>query len=388
MAKSTAEFDIIIYGATGFTGRLVAEYLIANAGNAKWAMAGRSAEKLAEVRDLIGAPADTPLIVADAANSTQLNAMVARAKVILTTVGPYQLYGNELVAACAASGTDYVDLCGEPTWMRHMIDAHAAAAQASGARIVFSCGFDSIPFDLGVLFLQNAIIAETGAPAARIKGRVRKMVGGASGGTVASMKATMAAAARDFSLLGLLKNPFALTPGFEGPAQPLGLMPEHDSVTGLWAAPFIMAPINTKNVHRTNALLNHRYGTDFKYDEMMFTSIGDVGKAMAEGIAKMNPFGDQQSLKPGDGPSKEERENGHYDILFIAEDTRGKPWKAAVKGDRDPGYGSTSKMIAEAALCLCETESQGGFWTPGAVMGDALLTRLPQKAGLSFSLET
>ena len=388
MAKSTAEFDIIIYGATGFTGRLVAEYLIANAGRAKWAMAGRSAEKLAEVRDLIGAPADTPLIVADAANPAQLEAMVARAKVILTTVGPYQLYGNELVAACASSGTDYVDLCGEPTWMRQMIDAHTAAAQASGARIVFSCGFDSIPFDLGVLFLQNAIIAETGAPAARIKGRVRKMVGGASGGTVASMKATMAAAARDFSLLGLLKNPFALTPGFEGPPQPMGLMPEHDSTTGLWAAPFIMAPINTKNVHRTNALHNHRYGTDFKYDEMMFTSIGDVGKAMAEGIAKMNPFSDQQSLKPGDGPSKEERENGHYDILFIAEDTSGKTWKAAVTGDRDPGYGSTCKMIAEAALCLCDTASAGGIWTPGAVMGDALLARLPQKAGLSFSLET
>jgi short subunit dehydrogenase-like uncharacterized protein len=387
MAKASAEFDVIVYGATGFTGRLVAEYLLAHAGSAKWAMAGRSAEKLAEVRDLIGAPADTPLVVADAADGQQLAAMVARAKVILTTVGPYQLYGNELVAACAASGTDYVDLCGEPTWMRLMIDAHAAAAEASGARIVFSCGFDSIPFDLGVLFLQNAIIAETGAPAPRIKGRVRKMVGGASGGTIASMKATMAAAAKDMRLLGLLKNPFALTPGFEGPSQPMGLIPEYDATTQMWAAPFVMAPINTKNVHRTNALLNHRYGTDFKYDEMMLTTMGDVGKAMAEGIAKMNPFNAQSSLKPGEGPSKEERENGYYDIVFIAEGADGKIWKAAVKGDRDPGYGSTSKIIAEAALCLCDTPSAGGIWTPGAVMGAALLERLPQRAGLTFTHE-
>ncbi len=388
MTEAAAEFDLIVYGATGFTGRLVAEYLIKNAAGARWAMAGRSDEKLAEVRDLINAPADTPLIVADAAKPAQLEAMVARAKVILTTVGPYQLYGNELVAACARSGTDYVDLCGEPTWMRLMIDAHAAAAAESGARIVFSCGFDSIPFDLGVLFLQTAIIAETGAPAARIKCRVRKMVGGASGGTVASMKATMAAAAKDLRLLGLLKNPFALTPGFEGPAQPLGLMPEYDAASQMWAAPFVMAPINTKNVHRTNALLGHRYGVDFKYDEMVFTTMGDVGKAMAEGIAKMNPFSSQESLKPGDGPSLEERENGYYNIAFIAEGVGGKTWTATVKGDRDPGYGSTSKIIAEAALCLVETGSAGGIWTPGAVMGEALLARLPHKAGLTFTLDT
>jgi short subunit dehydrogenase-like uncharacterized protein len=380
-----SEFDVIVYGATGFTGRLVAEYLCGRPG-VRWAMAGRSADKLAEVRDLIGAPADTPLVVADSSEEAALAAMVARTKVVLTTVGPYQLYGNELVAACAKAGTDYVDLCGEPAWMRHMIDAHHETAKASGARITFSCGFDSIPFDLGVLFLQDIVRAETGAPAPRVKGRVRKMQGGASGGTIASMKATMAAAAKDLSILGLLRDPFALTPGFKGPSQPMGIMPEYDKDTGMWAAPFVMAPINTKNVHRTNALLGHAYGEDFKYDEMLFTSIGDAGKAMAHAIAKMNPFGDS-GLQPGEGPSLEERTNGFYDILFTAECADGRTFKASVKGDRDPGYGSTSKMIAEAALCLAETQSDGGVWTPGAVMGHTLMTRLTANAGLMFMRE-
>jgi short subunit dehydrogenase-like uncharacterized protein len=382
-----AEFDVVIYGATGFTGRLVAEYLITNARGKRWAMAGRSAEKLAEVRDLIGAPVDTPLIVADASDESSLAAMCARTQVVLTTVGPYQLYGNELVATCARAGTGYVDLCGEPAWMRHMIDAHGEAAKASGAKIVFSCGFDSIPFDLGVLFLQDIVKAEAGAPAPRIKGRVRKMQGTFSGGTAASMKATMAAAAKDFSVVGLLKNPFALTPGFEGPSQPMGLMPEYDKATGMWAAPFIMAPINTKNVHRTNALLGHAYGEDFKYDEMLFTTIGDAGKAMAETIAKMNPMSDAKGPKPGEGPSKEERDNGFYEIVFIAEGPDGKTRKAVVKGDRDPGYGSTSKMIAEAAMLLAETKADGGFWTAGAIMGHPLIERLVEHAGLTFERE-
>eukprot|EP01041_Mallomonas_annulata_P021712 gene21712-41831_t len=247
------EFDIIVYGATGYTGRLVAEYLIGKSG-LKWAMAGRSADKLAEVRDLIGAPADTPLVVADASDPATLDAMAKRANVILTTVGPYQLYGNELVAACVANGTDYTDLCGEPAWMRQKIDAHDAAAKASGARICFSAGFDSIPFDLGVLMLQKHCIEKFGAPAPRVKGRVRAMAGKFSGGTAASLKATMAAAAKDPAVIGYLTNPFSLAGGFEGPTQPAGNKPEYDESLGSWATNFVMAPINTKNVHRTNAL--------------------------------------------------------------------------------------------------------------------------------------
>ena len=387
---ASREFDIIVYGATGFTGRLVAEYLTQHyAGRKdapKWAMAGRSAAKLAEVRDLIGAPADTPLVVADASDPATLDAMAARATVILTTVGPYQLYGNELVAACVKAGTAYADLCGEPGWMREMIDEHEAAAKASGARITFSCGFDSIPFDLGVHFLQAEAVKRHGKPAPRVKGRVRKMAGGASGGTIASLTETLKAVAKKPSLALLLKSSFALTPGFEGPSQPTGLFPEYDSATGTWTAPFVMAPINTKNVHRTNFLLGHAWGADLVYDEMVMTTIGDAGKAMAEAMAKANPFGESK-LKPGEGPSKEERENGFYDILFIGEYPDGTTVRASVQGDRDPGYGSTSKMLAETGIALLANKGDGGVWTPGALLGDALIARLTEHAGLTFQIE-
>ena len=390
MAKASAEFDVIVYGASGFTGRLVAEYLTAR-GIKGWAMAGRSAAKLAEVRDLIGAPANTPLVEADASDPASLTAMCNRARVILTTVGPYQIHGNELVAACAATGTDYVDLCGEPLWMREMIDAHNDAAKKSGARITFSCGFDSIPFDLGVWFLQQEAIKRHSKPAPRVKGRVRKMQGGASGGTIASLTETMKAVAAKPSLVGLLKSSFALTPGFEGPSQPTGLFPEYDSASGTWTAPFVMAAINTKNVHRTNFLLDHAYGEDFAYDEMMMTTAGEAGKAIAEGIAKAlksaNPFGDGPIPKQGEGPSKDERENGFYDILFFGEMGDGTTLCAAVSGDKDPGYGSTSKMIAESALALLENETAGGVFTPGAIIAAPLIKRLQAHAGLTFKMQ-
>ncbi len=381
------EFDIIVYGATGFTGRLVAEYLGETyPTDIKWAMAGRSLTKLEEVRDLIGAPAGTTLIAANSDDPASLRAMCERATVVISTVGPYQLYGSDLVAACAATGTAYVDLCGEPAWMRQMIDAHHDAARASGARIVFSCGFDSIPFDLGVLTLQQSAIARHGKPAPRVKGRVRVMKGGFSGGTAASLKATLAAAAKDPRIVALLTSPFALTPGFKGPHQPTGLIPEYDSSIGAWVAPFIMAPINTKNVHRTNFLLAEQYGADFVYDEMLVAGLGDLGKAAAEAIAKVNPLAGDKGPKPGEGPSKEERDAGHYDILFIGEYPDGARVECVVTGDRDPGYGSTSKMIAESALCLVQdVKGDGGIWTPGALMGDPLRKRLEAKAGLTFN---
>lgn len=380
------DFDIVIYGATGFTGRLVAEYLVqAYPTGLTWAMAGRSRTKLEEVRDLIGAPADTPLITADSADPASLRAMVERATVVISTVGPYQLYGSDLVAACAASGTAYVDLCGEPAWMRHMIDAHEGEATRTGARIVFSCGFDSIPFDLGVLTLQEAARARYGSPAPRVKGRVRTMKGTFSGGTAASLKATLAAAARDPGIVKLLTSPFALTPGFTGPHQPSGLIPEYDSTLQTWVAPFVMAPINTKNVHRTNFLLGEAYGADFVYDEMTVAGLGDMGKAAAEAIAKFNPFAGDKGPKPGEGPSKAERDEGHYDLLFAGIMPDGSRIDTVVTGDRDPGYGSTSKMIAEAAICLVrDVAGDGGIWTPGALMGAKLRDRLIAHAGLTF----
>jgi short subunit dehydrogenase-like uncharacterized protein len=380
------EFDIIVYGATGFTGRLIAEYLGGTGHGVSWAMAGRSLSKLEGVRDALGL--DVPLVTANADDPAGLRAMCDRARVVISAVGPYQLYGSELVAACAASGTGYVDLCGEPAWMRRMIDAHAAEAKATGARIVFSCGFDSVPFDLGVWTLQQEAIARYGKPFARVKGRVVEMKGTFSGGTFASAKATMAAAAKDPAVLKLMIDPFALTPGFEGPSQPKGLIPEYDEALHAWTAPFVMAAINTKNVHRTNALLGHAYGTDFRYDEMMVApGLGDIGKAAAEAIAKFNPIGGDKGPAPGEGPSLEERESGHYTIAFLGQAPGGEWLRATVTGDRDPGYGSTSKMIAESAICLLkDAPDDGGIWTPGALMAKPLVARLEAHAGVTFTI--
>ncbi|MCW3836099.1 saccharopine dehydrogenase family protein [Sphingomonas canadensis] len=389
---ASREFDIIVYGATGFTGRLVAEYLAERYGkDVRWAMGGRSLTKLQEVRDAIGAPADTPLITANADDPASLEAMTARASVVITTVGPYQLYGEPLLEACIATGTAYADLCGEPAWMAQMIAKHEAAAKASGARIVFSCGFDSIPFDLGVWTAQQAAITRFGRPAPRVKGRVKAMKGTFSGGTAASAKASMAAAARDPSVLKALLDPFALAGGFRGPDQPNGAIPHYDAAVGAWVAPFVMAVINTKNVHRTNALSGRPYGDDFQYDEMMIApGLGDLGKAAAEAIAKMPAIGaGDGGPKPGEGPSKEERDTGFYELLFVAEMPGGERVTATVKGDRDPGYGSTSKMIAEAALCLIRDvpDAPGGIWTPGAIMAAPLVKRLEANAGISFATD-
>ena len=389
-AKADRPYDIVVYGATGYTGRLVAEYLAHHyqGKGPKWAMAGRSAEKLAEVRDLIGAPADTLLVVANSDDPASMQALAESTRVVVTTVGPYQLYGEPLLKACVAAGTDYADLCGEPGWMREMIDAYHDQAQASGARIAFSSGFDSIPFDLGVFMLQQEAKARFGSPAPRVKGRVRAMQGTFSGGTAASLTETMKSVAKKPSLIPILQSPFGLTPGFEGPSQPMGLLPEYDDKLGKWAAPFIMATINTKNVHRTNFLLGHPYGADFKYDEMMLTSPGELGEKAAHAVAEMlkNPFG-AKPPKPGEGPSKQERENGFYDVLFVGEWPDGRELRYGVKGRYDPGYGSTSRMIAETGIALLECQAGGGVATPGALLGEALVKRLQDHAEITFAVE-
>ncbi|MGJ4893099.1 saccharopine dehydrogenase family protein [Bradyrhizobium sp. HKCCYLRH3099] len=390
---TSSKFDLVVYGATGFTGKLVAEYLATQYrgdGSLRWAMAGRSLDKLAAVRDEIGAPADTPLIAADASNLESLKAMVAQTRLVLTTVGPYQLYGNELVALCAETGTDYVDLCGEPVWMRQMIDKHQATAEKSGARIVFSCGFDSVPFELGVYFVQQQAKKVLGAPAARVKGRVRGMSGTLSGGTAASAKATFDAVAQDLSLVSILKDFFALTPGFKGPKQPPGNKPLYEEDLQSWAAPFMMALINTRNVHRSNMLMGFPYGQDFIYDEMVLTGAGEKGEANAKKVMAANSEKTGPNApKPGEGPSKEERDNGYYNLMFVAIAPDGRQARATVKGNRDPGYGSTSKMISECAIGLLRdgTSVKGGFWTPGAALQDSLIKRLVDNAGLTFTAE-
>ena len=388
------KFDIVVYGATGFTGQLVAEYLAEHYRGdkaLKWAMAGRSLEKLASVRDAIGAPKDIPLIVADAADPASLKSMVDQTRSVITTVGPYLHYGNELIAACVASGTDYFDLCGEVPWMRMMIDAHLDEAKRSGARIMFSCGYDSIPFELGAFFVQEEAKRVFGAPASRVKGRVRAMRGTFSGGTAASGRAIFEAASKDQALFALLRDPFALTPGFSGPRQPPGNKPVYDEDLKTWLTPFFMANINTRNVHRSNMLLGFPYGQDFVYDEMQMTGPGEDGEAEAKRIvAANNRMASTAPPKPGEGPSKEERDNGMYDLLYVAIASDGRQVRISVKGDRDPGYGSTSKMIAECAVCLLgdAPDVPAGIWTPGAAMQHKLIKRLVDHAGLSFQVET
>ncbi|SFQ05499.1 Uncharacterized conserved protein [Variovorax sp. 770b2] len=386
------EFDIVLYGATGFTGRLVAECFLnlTRAGEPlRWAMAGRNMRKLEEVHSLIGASPSVPLIAADATSGSSLEAMALRSRVVVTTVGPYQFYGTELVQACVRTGTDYIDLCGELGWMREIIDTHHEEARVSGARIVFSGGFDSVPFDCGVQQLQKHHVEQFGHPAQRVRGRVMAMKGEYSGGTVASLKASLEATAVKPGLRALLGDPFALTPGFRGIKQPDGETPYFDETIDAWVAPFVMAPINTKNIHRTNYLLGHPYGSDFQYDEMLVMGSGDVGKKAAQRLGGGKAYELGSQAKPGEGPNLASRRGGFYDILFAGRTATGEVLRLVVTGDQDPGYGSTSKMLSQAALCLTEDDqSAGGIWTPAALMGDALVDRLQTNAGVNFALFT
>ena len=382
------EFDIIIYGASGFTGRLVAEYLQAEyAGSGlKWAMAGRNAEKLQTVAGEMNISGDVAIITANSNDPESLASLAARTKAIITTVGPYQLYGEPLLKVCVDAGTDYVDLCGEPAWMKDMIERYDAAAKKSGARIVLSCGFDSIPFDLGVYHLQNHAIKNHGGACERVRCRVRGMKGTFSGGTAASFMETMKRAQTQPEILGWLKDPFSLSPE-TGAKQPPIHKPMEEADLGSWATPFIMASINTKNIHRSNALMGYKYGRGFQYGEMVLTGPGEQGEQLAKGMATANPFGDKPP-KPGEGPSKDERENGSYDIMFVGDAPNGTRLIISVKGDKDPGYGSTSKMISEAAISLVQdVKGKGGVMTPAPAMAEALIKRLESHAGLTFAIE-
>lgn len=380
----------------------------------RWALAGRSADRLRAVGDALGAGAALPHHIVDAGDAVALRALAARTRAVLSTVGPYSRHGEALALACAEAGTDYLDLCGEPLWMARMIPRLQPEAAASGARIVFSCGFDSIPFDLGVVFLQDAAQRRFGAALASVHTRVRVMKGSFSGGTAASLLATLEDIAADPALARTLADPFALTadlPGFRGPPQP---DPDRGAECdegdegdddGIWTAPFVMASINTKNVHRTNALRGHPWGRDFEYDERMAAGAGARGERRARALARQAAW--QQRLlqsaparalirrfvlpQPGQGPDAAEREAGRYDIGLAGRSADGRRLAATVRGDRDPGYGSTSKLISEAARCLLQdvdrSMTPGGVWTPGAAMGLVLVQRLQARAGLAFEID-
>jgi short subunit dehydrogenase-like uncharacterized protein len=407
--SDSREFDVIIWGASGFTGRLVAEYYLNEYGEGsglKWAMAGRNQAKLEEVRDEIGAKA-TPIIVADSHDEKSIKELVARTKVICTTVGPYALYGDTLVAACVEAGTDYCDLAGETQWIRRMVDQHYEAAQKTGARIVHCCGFDSIPSDMGVYFLQQQVKASKGEYAQHIKMRLKSAKGGFSGGTYASMSNVMAEADKDPAVYKILFNPYGLNPRNEmtGNDKADITSVKKDEDVGGFIMPFIMAAINTRVVRRSHALQGFPYGKDFMYDEAMISGTGITGRL--KGYVGLVALGAMMAGKPGgfykrmldkffpapgEGPSKDEREAGFWNFTVVGIMRDGSRVQARVKGDRDPGYGSTSKMLGESAVCLAldseKTPNQGGVLTPSTAMGDALLERLQAKAGLSFKIES
>ena len=383
---SEKEYDLLVFGATSFTGKLVVEYLNENYSDLKWAIAARNQEKIDVVKDELSC--DVPSILLDSTKIEDIENALSVTNLILTTVGPYQLYGNDILAMCAKHGVDYVDLSGEPGWMFEM-QQHLATAKESGARIVHSCGFDSIPSDLGVLMLQKIAKERFGKPVEQVKCRVRTMKGEFSGGTAASLRATLGKLKTNPDFFNVLINPFCLCEGFKGPEQVRDNKPYHDEITNEWVAPFFMAAINTKNVHRSNAMMGHPYGENFLYDEMFSCGPGEAGQKKAELISAYNPLLGDNVPKPGEGPSKESRDSGSYDMLFTGVDDGEIKINVSVKGEGDPGYSSTSKMIAESALCLlfdCP-ELAGGIYTTAPAMGQKLIDRLEDKDVMHFSEE-
>lgn len=400
--------EIVVFGATSFVGQILCRYLAGHpeSGELRWAAAGRSLEKLQSVRAGLGeAGRDVELIVADAADEASLREMASAAQVVISTVGPYALYGEPLVRVCAETGTDYCDLTGEVQWIARMIERYESAAAASGARLVHCCGFDSIPSDLGVHFLQREAQARFGMPCERVRMRVRRIRGGFSGGTVASLMNVAREVAGNSELRRELANPYSLCPPQARPdtRQPSVSFAEHDAVFDAWVAPFVMAAINTRIVHRSNALLGHAYGAGFRYDEAVLVGRGLSGRLKATSTASaLGAFMlgtataptrwllEKMLPAPGEGPSPEQQRNGSFDLRFAGTTTAGQSLRVAVTGDRDPGYGSTAKMLGQAGICLARdiarTEVGGGSWTPATIFGDTLIDRLRAHAGMTFDV--
>ena len=407
---SAPSHDLVAFGATSFVGKILCRYLwdeFGAQGKMKWAAAARSQAKLEELRSSLGANAGTlPLVIADAADEASLGKLCASTRVVVSTVGPYALYGEPLVKACAESGTDYCDLSGEVQWIRRMVQRYEAMAQKSGARIVHCCGFDSVPSDLGVHFLQRQAMKRLGAPCTRVKMRVKAMRGELSGGTVASLMNVVKETAADPALRKELANPYSLCPPGSVPRvrQPDVRRAEFDLDFGAWVAPFVMSGINTRIVQRTNALSGQAYGADFTYDEAMLMGRGLKGRfaatALTAGLAAFMLAGAIQPAraalerfvlpKPGEGPSPEAQRKGFFDLRFLGTTADGRQIRTKVTGDRDPGYGSTGKMLGQATACLAldidKAATAGGFWTPATIFGDRLIERLTDRSGLTFVL--
>ncbi len=409
------EFDIVLYGATGFVGKLTAEYLASAGGDARIALAGRSPDKLLAVRETLGEAAQSwPLITADASQPSTLNGMAARTQVVVTTVGPYNRYGLPLVAACAAAGTDYADLTGEPMFMRESIDEYHKQAVDTGARIVHACGFDSIPSDLSVYALYRRVTDDATGELTDTTFVVKKLAGGLSGGTIASITDVVRAASGDPETRRLLEDPYTLTP--DRAAEPeLGSQPDYpwrrgrqiaQELDGTWTSGFLMASTNTRVVRRSNALRDWAYGRRFRYSECQSLGssvLAPVASAVAAGVgAAVTGLGGRlfdkvpEGLverilpKPGTGPSEQTRERGHYVVETYTTTTTGARYRATMSQQGDPGYKATSVLLGESGLALALDRDKltelRGVLTPAAAMGDALLARFPA-AGVSLSID-
>ncbi|NKB35413.1 MAG: saccharopine dehydrogenase [Pseudomonadales bacterium] len=404
------DFDLVIFGATSFVGKILCEYLVGEhlEPNLSWAMAARSQSKLDALKQELGPnAASIPLIVADSFDTEALQTLCAQTHVVISTVGPYALYGEELIKVCAESGTDYCDLTGEAQWIRRMIAEYSETAKASGARIVNCCGFDSIPSDLGVKFLQQHAHSNFGNYCNTVTMRVKATKGGASGGTIASAINIYKEAASNPELRKELQDYYSLCPdehGNEVKQRTVNL--EYDEDFKSWAGPFIMEGINTRVVLRSNAIAESKYAEQFEYNEATLTADGSEGEKKAKRLAQFSRIGTVFLAiaplraiittfflpKPGEGPSPEEQNAGFFDLRFCGKTINGEEVRVKVTGDRDPGYGSSAKMLAQAGISLRRDvdkgEVAGGFWTPATVYGDRLIERLQSFAGLTFELQS
>jgi short subunit dehydrogenase-like uncharacterized protein len=401
-SRSSRRFDLVLFGATGFTGRLVADYLAKHyASGLTWAIGGRNRAKLERVREALGI-ADLAVVVADSSDRASLDTIAIDTRVVVSTVGPYALHGRELVAACVAAGTDYCDLTGETPFIRDMIDQHHARARATGARIVHCCGYDSIPSDLGTLMVQEHAKKAHGVRCGRVKYFAVETKGGMSGGTIASMLGLVEEASKDRRVRRILFDPYALVPDHEGPGPdgPDQRGVHYDADLGRWTGPFLMAAINTRVVRRTNALLGYAYGKDFRYSEAMSfgkgpsgwltamgVTAGMAGFAGVVGVPPLRSLAKRALPGPGEGPSKKARDGGRFtsQLVGLAD---GVHVIGTVKGRSDPGYGETSKMLSESAVCLANDPGisrEGGVLTPASCMGMRLVERL-RDAGMTFDV--
>ena len=397
------KLDLVIWGATGFTGKLVCEY-ITNSYNSKdlnWTVAGRNEEKLLKLKNRLNIK--NSILIGNSNDKSSLEKICGKTKVICSTVGPYALYGTNLIHACIKMKTNYCDISGETQWIRKIIDTFHEKAKKQKIKIVNSCGFDSIPSDMGVYFCQSNYYKENGEYANEINMRVAGTRGGFSGGTYNSLTNVIHEASLNKSVRKILNNPYGLNPINEqsGPDKKDLKSVEYDNEAKSWIAPFVMAGINTKIVRRSNALLNYKYGNSFLYSEAVLVGNGILGKII--GYLSLIPIlmviqkkgsvikkiVDLFVPKAGEGPSKKQRENGFFSLKFFFGNNRQR-YLAKVTGDMDPGYGSTSKMLAECAICLALEDTLNenyGVITPSVAFEENILERLQNNAGLEFSMK-